>query len=105
MPRPLLNSLAAYFRSLHAGSSWTLERRELRVLPPLWPSRASIVSAAVVATLLLVSGCLTDSSVVVSDFCLIYKPMPPGSLGSVEISREALRVIVDNEVAYYDMCG
>jgi hypothetical protein len=61
--------------------------------------------SAIVAILPLVSGCLSDSSVIASDFCLIYKPMPPGSLGSVEISRSALRVLVDNEVAYYELCN
>jgi hypothetical protein len=31
--------------------------------------------------------------------------MPSGSLGSVEISQEALKIIEDNEIAYYEICG
>jgi hypothetical protein len=59
--------------------------------------------SAIVLILPLVTGCLTDS-LVASDWCLIYKPMPPGSLADAEISREALRVIGDNEIAYSELC-
>tara|TARA_Y100000310_G_scaffold242266_1_gene246410 strand:- start:2788 stop:3036 length:249 start_codon:yes stop_codon:yes gene_type:complete len=80
-----------------------LRKLTLRALQMRWFCRAWIVSAGLVVTLLIVSGCWGGSGVG-SDFCLIYQPMPSGSLGSVEISREALRVIGDNEIAFYELC-
>jgi len=54
--------------------------------------------------LLSISGCWSGSGVV-SDFCLIYSPIPAGSLGSVEISKPALRAIGENEIAYAELCS
>lgn len=56
------------------------------------------------ALLACVSGC-SHVSGGTDTFCLIYRPLPGGSLGSVEISRAALAAIADNEVAYAHLCG
>ena len=60
--------------------------------------------SGLVAILLLVSGCWTGSGGA-DTFCLIYRPLPFGSLAGVAVSERALAVMLDNEIAYKELCG
>jgi len=77
----------------------------LRALQMRWFCRAWIVSAVLVATLMSVNGCAPVSgSMSIDSFCQIYHPLPDGALGGAGLSESTVVVLLDNEIAYEELC-
>ena len=107
-PACLPGSLPPRLRSSRGSSLWTRAKPGLRLLLARRSCRNWIVFAGLSLVLPLVVACSTGSSSAVNNFCLLYQQIPPlgpsASTAGISISKEALRAIGDNEVAYMTLC-